>query len=196
MNKKNFIITIFLALITWFVSYYITGQILNNKNKANEIVRNYNFDSIKDEEIRNLAKILIGSKVSDLNLKTVNNDFINLKNLKGEKYILEFASTTCEACNETVETLDMLEKKYSDIKFIKIFPTEDITAINNFYKKHNLNVPNYVIAGQDNRQIDFFSEFNIKFYPTLLFVKDGYIVEMHVGTLDENLFKHKMNALK
>ena len=133
-NKQKFLNTMKTKLTIFFLlcTLSIFGQEncfenckMNFENSESlSLDANGKFSLEKFNEIRNkIITGLIGCKIPDFNVKTINNKVLNTQDFRGKVIVLNFWFTACSPCIAEMPALNMLEKEYhdSDVVFIAFF---------------------------------------------------------------------------
>jgi thiol-disulfide isomerase/thioredoxin len=152
------------------------------RNTANQL----DFESLfPNEEVREYAKKMIGTKAPDFTLKNLKGEEFQLSKLRGQNVILKIALTTCSVCIETHPVVEQFKEKFGDkVKVLTVFPNESKQQVENFFKNNRYPRDEEVIAGEGMNSIIY--DYQVKYTPTFLFIdKEGYIQFVHIGSVDE-----------
>jgi thiol-disulfide isomerase/thioredoxin len=152
------------------------------RNMANKL----DFESLfPNEEVREYAKKMIGTKAPDFTLKNLKGEEIQLSKLRGQNVILKVALTTCPVCIETHPIVENFKEKFGDkVKVLTVFPNESKQQVEDFLKNNHFPRDEELIAGEGMNSIIY--DYQIKYTPTFLFIdKKGYIQFIHVGNVDD-----------
>jgi thiol-disulfide isomerase/thioredoxin len=152
------------------------------RNMANKL----DFESLfPNEEVREYAKKMIGTKAPDFTLKNLKGEEIQLSKLRGKNVILKVALTTCPVCIETHPIVENFKEKFGDkVKVLTVFPNESKQQVEDFLKNNHFPRDEELIAGEGMNSIIY--DYQIKYTPTFLFIdKKGYIQFIHIGNVDD-----------
>jgi thiol-disulfide isomerase/thioredoxin len=152
------------------------------RNMANKL----DFESLfPNEEVREYAKKMIGTKAPDFTLKNLKGEEIQLSKLRGKNVILKVALTTCPVCIETHPIVENFKEKFGDkVKVLTVFPNESKQQVEDFLKNNYFPRDEELIAGEGMNSIIY--DYQIKYTPTFLFIdKKGYIQFIHIGNVDD-----------
>lgn len=142
-----------------------------------------NFTTTDDMEF---ALKNIGTNVSDLKFLDTNSKTFKFKTMKGKKFIIEIAQSSCESCKLADPIVKEIMKDYQDVEIIPIFLNSTKESINAYYDELKLDKPNIVLIDEVKKSKEIFS---LKLTPTYLFVDEtGTISMVREGFVDENFF--------
>lgn len=112
----------------------------------------------------NNEKPWIGQNLPEFNLKDINGNPVNSKNLLGKPVVVNLWFTTCGPCIEEMPDLNKLRKEYkdSDVIFIAITFDTKISVLN-FLKKRNFDFT--IIPGAKS-----YCDYITQLYPVTFFV--------------------------
>lgn len=145
----------------------------------------------------NYALKNIGKEPVEIAGKTIYGKEFSLAELKGKNVVLTFAKTTCTYCQEMTPILHKLAEKNPDVIFVTIFPVDNNTDIQSYYKKLELEIPELVLSLEDNEGLKDLAikDYNITQVPTFVFVDDtGRISYTYIGSKDEIMFQDMINT--
>lgn len=141
------------------------------------------FDTLfPNEEIREYAKEMIGTKAPDFEMKNLAGEKVKLSDLQGGNVIVEVSSTTCPACIEAHPFVDKFkEMSEGEVTVLKVFPNESKEAVEKFFTTNKFKRDETVIAGEGTNTM--VQDYRVQYTPTFLFVdKEGVIQYVHVGS--------------
>lgn len=114
--------------------------------------------------VDNNNKPWIGQSLPEFNLKDMNGNPVNSKNLLGKPMVVNLWFTTCGPCIEEMPDLNKLRKEYKDSDVVFVAITFDTKIyVDNFLKKHNFNFT--IIPGAK-----FYCDQITQLYPVTFFV--------------------------
>lgn len=148
--------------------------------KANNTL---DFDTLfPNEEIREYAKEMIGTKAPDFEMKNIAGEKVKLSDLKGKNVIVEVASTTCPACIEAHPSVGKFKKlSEGEVTVLTVFPNESKESVNKFFTANKFKHDESVIAGEGTNTM--VQDYRVQYTPTFLFVdKKGIVQFVHVGS--------------
>ncbi len=118
----------------------------------------------------------LNKRLPSFDLKSINNEEINLSKLKGKPTVLNFWFTTCIPCIEEMPVLNQIMNKYKDeVNFVSVtFETKK--SVETFLKTHKFNF--IQIAGAT----EFINKLGIKNFPKNVFIdKNGIVKRIEDG---------------
>lgn len=129
----------------------------------------------------------LNTKFNFLEFKDINNEVVKVQN--NQPLVINFWSITCKPCIEEIDSLNLLVKKYPQIKFIAI--TYDSTSkVKSFINRRKFL---YTIVPEYSKIINFYS---ITTFPTHFFISNkGIIKKIIVGKFDAE-FVHSIEDLE
>lgn len=157
-----------------------------NKEQQRNMANKLDFESLfPNEEVREYAKKMIGTKAPDFTLKNLKGEEIQLSKLRGKNVILKVALTTCPVCIETHPIVEDFKEKFGDkVKVLTVFPNESKQQVEDFLKNNHFPRDEELIAGEGMNSIIY--DYQIKYTPTFLFIdQKGYIQFIHIGNVDD-----------
>lgn len=153
-----------------------------------------------DSSESDFALLTIGKsmskELSNVELKTIDNKQLKLKDLKGKNIILDFALTTCPSCQEEFNYLSNKTLGKNDI-LIHIFPRNSSEEIEQIYKDLNLTIKKDTKVAESGLQNITIEDLNITHVPTKIYInKDGIVSYVTTATLsdEENYNLHYERA--
>jgi len=125
--------------------------------------------------------VAVGRLAPDFTLKDQSGREMKLSDYRGNLVFLNFWATWCPPCVEEMPDMQILNSAFKDRKFkmITVSVDHDWETVNDFYKKHKLNLPTYLDPG---RRVP--SKYRLRGYPeTFVIDRNGYIVKYIVGPM-------------
>lgn len=123
-------------------------------------------------------KLSIGQPVPDFSLVSVNNETINLKDIKDKYIILFFWSTECPHCQESLPMIqkisDALKKEKAQL--IPIALDEKVEEMLTFIKNKNYHLSSLICDGK-GWESEIVLNYFIYATPTIIVIKDGKVVQ-------------------
>lgn len=196
IKSKKILSTLLIGIVSLGLIACSPSQTNTSTSKTINLADKFDFDGYygNDEEVKTIAKTLIGKEASNIKMKTINGTSFDLNSYKGQNVIIEIADTTCSECIKTIPEVIEFEKQYKDYKVFKIFSDDKSEDIRELYKTKGFELDGAtVIAGSDNVSTNHVDkDYNIQFVPTFIFVnKDGIISSLDIGgTNVETLKSH------
>ncbi len=144
---------------------------------------NVKMDFSKAMEVNNkIINGLIGCKILDFNVKTIDGKTLSTSELKGKVIVLNFWFATCSPCVAEMPVLNKLVTEYKDSNVVFIaFSTDDSLAIKKFLQSKEFN---YEIVSSTYDMKDKFCI--IGGYPTnMVFDVNGILKQIYCGRLIE-----------
>jgi thiol-disulfide isomerase/thioredoxin len=141
----------------------------------------------KPDQTELIKKQLLGKKLPELKLETLDGKFFTNKDLKNGITIIEFWATWCGPCRATHETLSKFSKDNPKINVLAI-SSEEMDLIKNYSQKEKKSF--IILRDVDNKIHSYFSVYSIP--TTILLNKEGVVTEVAIGGgfyLDEVLKK-------
>lgn len=130
-----------------------------------------------------LSNSLIGCKVPDFTVKTIDGKAIFMADLKGKVVVLNFWFNTCEPCLVEIPALNQLVKDYenTDVVFIA-FAKDDTPSVKKFLENKEFDYT--IVSGDYNMEQKFCLLFG---YPENMVIDRKGIVRqiLYGGPLDE-----------
>lgn len=199
MEKKNKIYTIITIVCTIFVIALCTFAIVRNSKESDAYKFEKEYESLNgivNDQSKTYATLDIASDNSII-YKT---DESIIDVLNNESAIVYFGFSTCPWCRSMIETLIEAAKEannqkiyYVEIKNIRdsyeyqdsIIPKQIVKGTDSYYKILeflNDNLDEYYIKDTNGNQYD--TGVKRLYTPTVIAVKNGKCVDIHVGTVD------------
>lgn len=146
------------------------------------------FDRLKQRDV-----CLVGSIAPDFNAVSIDGQKIELSKLKGKVVVLNFWFTRCQPCIEEMPALNKLVRHYSgqEVAFISFAP-EDITTLQEFFKKHPFEFT--AIPKADDIRRDKFKLFSVWPY-SIIIDREGKISKMWFSNPGGNVFDFYKEAI-
>ncbi len=141
----------------------------------------------KPDQTELVKKQLIGKKLPELKLQTLEEKIFTNKDLKNKVTVIEFWATWCVPCRATHETLSKFAKDNPKINVLAI-SSEEIELIKSYSKKEKRSFT--ILRDSDSSIHSYFLVYSIP--TTILIDKDGIVKEVSLGGgfyLDEVLKK-------
>ncbi|WP_232214192.1 peroxiredoxin family protein [Bacillus sp. SG-1] len=152
-----------------------TEEVLSNDNAAT---------SLTQEEVPDrLPGPKLGTMAPDFTLQTLTGETISLADLKGEKVLINFWAAWCTPCTQELPALEEFNKTNQDIKVISInIDPEDHAE--EFARDAGISFP--VLLDEDDKVNEDYQVISIP--TTMLIDEKGYVINKHIGALDEEGF--------
>lgn len=141
----------------------------------------------KPDQTELIKKQLLGKKLPELKLETLDGKIFTNKDLKNQITIIEFWATWCGPCRATHETLSKFSKENPKINVLAI-SSEEMNLIKKYSEKDKKKFT--ILRDADNGLHSYFSVYSIP--TTILINKEGIVKEVALGGgfyLDEVLKK-------
>lgn len=192
-----------LTIIFLLFSFTIFGQgncfenSKTNFEKADSLNSDSNGNSNFSKAMEAYDKItngLIGCKIPDFMVKTIDGKILSISDLKGKVLVLNFWFTTCSPCIAEMPALNRLVTEYKDSNVVFIaFSTDDSLTIKKFLQKNEFNY-NIVSSTYDMRDKFFVP----KGYPrNMVFDKQSILRQIFCGgPTDEHAKTYTYNLIK
>jgi thiol-disulfide isomerase/thioredoxin len=126
--------------------------------------------------------ITLQGQISNVSLYTIDNEYVRLDDLKGEKLtIIDFWATWCKPCLIAIPELNEMYDKYKDqgvnIVGVNIDSPRNQSKVRPFAKSRGIDYP--VVLDPDQEAMN---EMNVVVFPTLMiFNKEGEMLYSHEG---------------
>lgn len=138
------------------------------------------FGSYLTQETNNSSDIIIvGDKVPDFTVKTINNSVICIKELRGKYVLINFFATWCSPCMSELPYIEKLNRKFTNknIEIIAIGREHDMAELIEFNKQKHFT---FNIAADPNRII--YNLFASKYIPRNYIISPkGKVIYQHNG---------------
>lgn len=200
MKKHLITLGLSLAVIGFLSGCSQSDEPKEEKEATSEVERKIanklDFENLyPDEEIRNLAKEVIGKKAPEFTVKNIAGESVSLEDYKGKNVVLEVASTTCSSCMEAYPKVkEFRDNHLEDVNFLTVFPNQSEEDVALFLK--NLQAPSdndLLIA--DNMS-SLMLDYGVKYTPSFYFIdKEGYIQYFYVGSDFDSITMASMSDL-
>ncbi|MDO5014700.1 MAG: TlpA disulfide reductase family protein [Clostridia bacterium] len=137
-------------------------------------------------------------KAPDIEITDVNGKKIKLSSLKGKGIVLNFFSTHCPPCKAELPDFQKVYNEYSDNENVEFVCVSVIGALGEkqddakkYFEKNNFSLPLYLDEDQSAS-----NAYNVYSIPqTYIIDKDGYIVNNHLGMVDEDTLKSDIEQI-
>jgi hypothetical protein len=149
----------FLPLVIGFIIILIFAYLINLSNNAKDYVY----------------------KFADSKLQLVSGAVLNLKDLRGEFYVVHFSSPNCEACLEDFPLLEQIREKCKT-KIIGVLVANSKPKENSFY--------DYLAVDQNNSIARLLKD--KKTPQTLIINPKGMVIFHYTGPLDKREIEEKV----
>ena len=191
MHKKTIllsIVSLIFSISAICQSYEKEYDICSEALKKLESVDSIYFDLLKKRD-----NCLIGSIAPNFKVRTIKDQVIQLKKLKGKVVMLNFWFTKCQPCIKEMPELNKLVKMYSskNVEFISFAP-EKAAVVEKFLLKQPFSFK--TVADSEPVRRDQFKLFSAWPY-TILIDKEGKISKMILATPDENIVTYYKRLL-
>lgn len=185
--KDNIKVAIYFVIcIVFMILVYVGYNILLERNINNSLIETQNINSKKEDiKMRNFELYLEnGEKISSQDL------------LKGKPLVINIWTTWCAYCDIEMEYFNEIYlKEKENITFVMINATGDRDTKEN--AKKYIESKGYKFTVYYDLNLNAISNLGIYSYPTTIFVnKEGYIDNVHVGVISEEILKNKIDSLK
>ena len=143
--------------------------------EGEEYIKKIYPDSVDSEFALLTVGKSIEKELSHVNLKTLNNEEISLKDLKGKRIIIDFALRDCGNCQDEFEFISKKEKSENEV-FLHIFPNDSTQEIKNTFNEFNLQINEehtISLTGMNNLT---FSDFSVTHVPSKIYINEDGIV--------------------
>ena len=186
--KDNIKVAIyFVACVIFMILAYVGYNILSERELDSSLQDIQNTNSKKEENIK-MPKFELylenGEKISSEELLT------------GKPLVINIWTTWCAYCDIEMEYFNKMYLKEKDnITFVMINATGDRDSKEN--AKKYIENKGYKFNVYYDLKLNAISNLGIYSYPTTIFVnKEGYIDNVHVGVISEEMLKNKIENLK
>lgn len=166
------------------------------KEGQDEVYSNLTY--LRDGEVKHLDPDVtwaLGIDIPELEFETYDGRLINLADMKGKVYILEFMASWCGHCMAAAkETVGPLVESFPDLEYIQVFiDAEDNQAIEDFYSEVGIDIPTNETLCKFNPLLKpFMIRIGLDSIPTFIVVdKNGKIGMASVGT-ENNEYMREM----
>lgn len=134
---------------------------------------------LNDQKLADAAESITDLPAPDFTVKGIDGEVVSLSDFKGKQVVLEFAQSTCGACQHSHEAVERFIANHPDVKVMQIFDFEENGA---------QAYANMLGADQStlfNGDGTIAVKYNALFTPTFVFIDEKGIVRyMTVGAVD------------
>lgn len=144
---------------------------------------------ILDKDTLAYALNYVGKPVSDFALFNIAGDTVKPSDFKGQDFLMEFALTTCPACQSLQPTLMEL-----DVPVLQVFDTDEQANVEAFAAEFNVGEEGQknMLFGDPRKNLS--KLYNLQFVPTIFFVNaEGIIRFVSVGAEPKENLEAYMN---
>ena len=157
---------------------------MNDKSTALLVFGLVLFDFTYGQTIPFSPEMYLNKEFQFSDLRTLDNQRIGIKNLKGKPSLLNFWFTSCKPCIEEMPVLNGLKSRFLDsVNFIAI-TFEPKGRVTKFFQKHRFDFTQIIDAKS------FTDKLGMKAYPVNIFLdKNGIVTNIEIGMqyiLDHN----------
>jgi peroxiredoxin len=129
-----------------------------------------------------------GTVAPDWALYTEDGKKMSLAQMKGKVILLDFFFIGCEGCMLSLNPLNKLHKKYSNVAMISMTFRDSRQSVIAFKKNYHIQYPIYLHAGE------VVKSYNVRQFPTFYFIdKEGKVANVVVG-YNEN-FEERVTSI-
>lgn len=149
----------------------------------------------------------VGRPIPNIELTTYDGQKINLKDFKGQPFVLEVVAYWCDFCQKEVsEYLPPITTDNSDVTFVQAFvegsqkdtvtnekgETETVDTIKQFYDSAGQTMDEKIICQENDELFDYLTnELHLTQFPSFIFFDEsGRISWFHEGVLEPDVFKN------
>ncbi|WP_409254026.1 TlpA family protein disulfide reductase [Bacillus sp. SCS-153A] len=174
----SFVLVIYMENTSLNVLYYFDGQ------RETTISRAVESPSTTEGELPDrLPGPKIGTLAPDFTLPTLSGDSVSLDDFKGKKVLINFWAAWCTPCTQELPALEAFNKANDEIEVISInIDPEDHAE--EFARETGITFP--VLLDKDDKVNDDYQVISIP--TTMLIDEKGYMINKHIGALDEEGF--------
>jgi len=129
-----------------------------------------------------ILNVQAATQIKDFKLKDLENRYVSLSELKGEKLtIIDFWATWCKPCIKAIPNLNKIYKSYKEqgleVIGINVDSPRNSAKVKPFIKTYKME---YAVLRDPNSQLA--TELNVSAYPTLYLINaQNEIVYTHIG---------------
>lgn len=135
-------------------------------------------------------KQVVNSELPFFELTDINGNKVSSEDFKDKKVIIEVIADWCPYCMEVTKG-DIIKELDEDVTFIQVFGSGDKTAIEEFYKSAEVEMPsNIVIIPESEQTLAFLVNMKVEAYPTFYLVDKNVIKWGHVGLADNQMIDY------
>ncbi|TYR72753.1 TlpA family protein disulfide reductase [Rossellomorea vietnamensis] len=148
-----------------------------------EIAERIAVNSVPVTQARRLNGSEIGTLAPEFSLKTLSGKSIYLSDYKGKKVLVNFWAAWCAPCTKELPALEAFNKASSGVEVISINIDPEDRA-KEFAEKAGISFP--VLLDADDKVN---TEYGVISIPTTVLIdEEGFIINKHIGALDEEGF--------
>lgn len=177
-----------LLILSFMVVIYMENTSLpvmyDFENADEALTKDTPVTTMTEEEVPDrLPGPKIGTLAPNFTLQTLTGETISLADLKGEKVLINFWAAWCTPCTQELPALEEFNKTNQDIKVISInIDPEDHAE--EFSRDAGISFP--VLLDEDDKVNENYQVISIP--TTMLIDEKGYVINKHIGALDEEGF--------
>ncbi len=119
--------------------------------------------------------INIGQQAPDFSIKDQSGRVVKLSDYRGKLVFLNFWGTWCQPCVKEMPAMEKMYQTFKDRKFqmLAISIDNDWKEVNEFYKEHNLTLPDFLDPGHQIARL-----YKVEKFPeTFLIDGNGHVVK-------------------
>lgn len=204
MNNKKKQVLIGLLIVIFIISIPIGYKLLNKGQEKNviedtepksslSILEEYSNEGVNvlknnytTTEEMDFALKNIGRNIYDLKLKNYEGKTFKFSKMKGKKFIIEVAQTSCNSCKIAEPIVNNILKDREDIELIPLFLNSTKESIDEYYNELNIEKPKNLLIDEEKITKEMFG---LTLTPTYLFVDEiGNISLVREGFIDMEFF--------
>ena len=187
ITKKRIIVSSILLSLVFLTSCSFSINIPSEtKDANNDIIEDEKFHEEEHEKDMELyLEEFLNKEVLDLEMKNLNGDLINIKEIEGP-FLLNFSRVTCPSCVELYSTL--LEAK-KDLEIIEVYYRDSKNEILDMFKENNFIEDLSILSGiEDLDNNNVMADFKLIAVPTTFFIDSDKIVQhIEMGSMSYDI---------
>lgn len=183
---------------------YISENNLSNYNEEGQLILKENYT----EDKLDLALNNIGNSLSNITLKNLEGEEVNLNQFSGKKIVFEISQDTCSYCKENIPITHHILSKNDDIILVPIFLNSTVEGIKSFYDELGVEIPKNIWIDENKETV---KEFSLSKTPTIIFVdetgkislikqevytKESFSKDLNLAFGDNKIYEMKNNSNK